>query len=112
MKARSDSLARIGDPTDWTIGKGNTKIGLDPHWIYMGPIKLPTALLGLIPHRIQTNPNAAENARTLGVMAAEVRTIGQTRALAGEEIRAINARMERERKARLAKPKAGTVPPP
>jgi hypothetical protein len=101
---KQDSLA-VGrrSPTDWTIGEGNTKVGLDEKWIYIGPVKLPTFLLGLVPlNNLQANPNSRENNRTLGAMAAEARALGPLNKARGDENAAINARMERLRAMRRA----------
>jgi hypothetical protein len=101
-RAHKDSIARMPNPYNWTIGEGDKKFGLDQKWIYLGKIKIPTMLLGLLPLKgVQANPQIAENNRTLGAMASEVRERGFAARTRGEEIKAINARLERERNARL-----------
>jgi hypothetical protein len=113
-----DSASKVGDPTDWTVGEGKGKVGLDSKWIYLGPVKLPSMLLALIPLNVQANPNLRENQRTLGAMASEIRERGGRDASAGAEIKAITARMNAERAARRAiiaktiPPASGSVPPP
>jgi hypothetical protein len=97
LREARDSISAIRNPADWTVGEGKKKIGLDPQWIHLGPVKIPTMLLGLIPLKVQSNPNSRENARTLGTMADEVRSRGPLAEAQGNEARAIVLRLERER---------------
>jgi hypothetical protein len=115
-----DSIAARRNPSDWTVGEGDRKVGLDERWIYLGPVKVPTVLLGLIPLNVQSNPNSRENTRTLGVMAAEARTRGPINQAHGDENKAIIARLERLRAQRRAAAGSGagagttgggTIPP-
>ena len=39
----------------WTTKIGGKTVGLDSRWIYLGPIKIPTALLALLPINLQGN---------------------------------------------------------
>jgi len=39
----------------WTTKIGGKTVGLDSKWIYLGPIKIPTALLALLPINLQGN---------------------------------------------------------
>lgn len=52
----------------WTTTLGGKKIGVDQKWIYLGPIKLPTALLALLPINAGGNPTAAEYNKRLSAM--------------------------------------------
>jgi hypothetical protein len=45
------------EPGDWTVGDGDTKWGVDPKWIHFGKVKVPTALLALLPINAQSNPS-------------------------------------------------------
>lgn len=112
VAAEQAARAGVRDPSDWTIGSGKGKVGIDPQWIYLGPVRLPTALLGLVPLNVQSNPNSYENARTLGRMAAETRQHSAGAAALHDERAAINARMERLRAARQAAAQGSSVPPP
>jgi hypothetical protein len=47
-------------PPSWVTELGGKKVGLDGQWIYLGPIKLPTVLLGLLPINMSGNPTQAE----------------------------------------------------
>ena len=44
------------EPGDWTVGRGDTKWGVDPKWIHFGKVKVPTALLALLPVNAVNNP--------------------------------------------------------
>ena len=55
-------------PPSWTTTIGGKKVGIDGQWIYIGPIKLPTALLGLLPINMQGNPTQAEMNKRLNAM--------------------------------------------
>lgn len=39
----------------WTTKIGGKTVGLDQKWIYLGPLKIPTALLALLPIKVQGN---------------------------------------------------------
>jgi len=52
----------------WTTTIGGKTVGIDQKWIYLGPIKVPTALLALLPINLQGNPTQAEFNRKLNVM--------------------------------------------
>jgi hypothetical protein len=47
-------------PPSWVTEVGGKKVGLDGQWIYLGPIKLPAALLALLPINMSGNPTQAE----------------------------------------------------
>lgn len=55
-------------PPSWTTQVGGQKVGLDGQWIYLGPIKLPTVLLGLLPINLQGNPTQAEMNKRFSAM--------------------------------------------
>ncbi len=55
-------------PPSWTTTIGGKKVGVDGQWIYIGPIKLPTALLALLPINMQGNPTQAEMNKRLNMM--------------------------------------------
>ena len=49
---------RAESPTalpSWTTKIGGKTVGLDQKWIYLGPLKIPTALLALLPIKVQGN---------------------------------------------------------
>lgn len=47
-------------PPSWTTRIGGKTVGVDQKWIYLGPLKVPTALLALLPIKLQANPTLAE----------------------------------------------------
>lgn len=55
-------------PPSWTTKVAGQLVGLDAKWIYLGPLKIPTLLLGLLPINLQGNPTQAEFNRKLSVM--------------------------------------------
>jgi hypothetical protein len=52
----------------WTTSIGGKTVGVDQKWIYLGPIKVPTMLLALLPINLQGNPTQAEYNRKLNAM--------------------------------------------
>jgi hypothetical protein len=52
VQAYLDSVIAVGPssgaPPNWTTRIGEQQVGIDSRWIYLGPIKIPTALLALI----------------------------------------------------------------
>jgi hypothetical protein len=43
-------------PTDWTFERNGQKWGVDDRWIHLGKVKIPNAVLALLPLNAQTNP--------------------------------------------------------
>jgi hypothetical protein len=71
LQAYVDSLAEehpMVKAPSWTTGSGAKKLGVDSKWIYLGPIKIPTMLLALLPINIQANPTQAESQKKLAAM--------------------------------------------
>ncbi len=59
-----DSMIRMGIPS-WTFNAGGYQWGVDPKFIHLGPIKIPTVLLGLLPLPATGSYQQAEQARWL-----------------------------------------------
>lgn len=55
-------------PPSWTTQLGGKTVGVDSKWIYLGPIRVPTFLLALIPLNVQANPTQADMNRRLNAM--------------------------------------------
>lgn len=55
-------------PPSWTTNIAGQKVGVDGQWIYIGPLKLPTALLALLPINLQGNPTQAEMNKRFSAM--------------------------------------------
>lgn len=74
VKAHNDSLEAMGkerQPGDWTFGK-NHDWGVNQQWIKLGPVKLPTALLGLLPLNVTANPTQAAREAQLNAMQSDI----------------------------------------
>jgi hypothetical protein len=88
---------------DWTYTtKDGKKYGIDPQFIRLGRVSIPTALLGLLPfNQAQANPIALDRQRRLDQMRGEILLQAQ-QAMNEEEFRRavkqIRERKERERK--------------
>jgi hypothetical protein len=55
--------ANAAQAPSWVTSLGGQTVGVDPAWIHLGPIKLPTFLLGLIPLNVQANPQQVAQSR-------------------------------------------------
>jgi hypothetical protein len=113
-----DSLAREAGrrrPDDWTFERNGRKYGMDQQKIYLGPISIPTALLGVIPMRQQGSATDMQRARTTQAMSGEARDMSRRR-LADDDfdarVRSIRERRERERAERRARSSTATEPTP
>lgn len=109
----ADSIRRAAgarDPNDWTKTIGGRKYGIDPQFIRLGPVSIPTALLGLLAMNQGANPTAVERDRRLAYMRQEI-MMQSARAAREEEFNnAVKALRERKQKERDEKKKAD-VPP-
>jgi hypothetical protein len=56
----------------WTTRIGGKTVGIDSKWIYLGPLKIPTMLLALLPIHVQGNPTQAEFNAKLQVMRSDL----------------------------------------
>lgn len=96
------------DPSDWTVTKGGYKWGLDPRFIRLGPISIPTPLLALLPLNkaaMQGNVLAAQRSKQQNAWSREIQEQAQ-RSLNEDEFRVavkrLRERKEKERAARRA----------
>ncbi len=84
----------------WTTKIAGKTVGIDQRWIYLGPLKVPTALLALLPIKIQANPTQAEFNARLQEMRADLFEAGR-RAQNYEDFKAavkdLRQQKERER---------------
>jgi hypothetical protein len=88
------------EPGDWTVGRGDTKWGVDPKWIHFGKVKVPTALLALLPINAESNPYV--NVRERNAIRWDIQYHAQ-RAITEDEFRKSVRRIrERVEKARAA----------
>ena len=56
----------------WTTKIGGKTVGLDQKWIYLGPLKIPTALLALLPIKMQGNMSNYQYNQQLQQMRADL----------------------------------------
>ena len=101
---------------DWTFGKEGSKWGVDQQYIRLGPFKIPTALLAMLPlNQMQANPIASERARNAAYMRSDIQYHAQA-AMNEEQFRkavaAIRARKDRERAQRVAPNNPGPIASP
>ena len=105
LKAHQDSVELAAgprrDPTDWTLERDGKKYGIDKTYIHLGNLRLPTALLALLPMNAQGNQQAIDRERALNAMHNDIMYQAQ-RAMNEDEFRAavkrIRERRERERR--------------
>jgi len=103
----NDSIAAVPalprwEQGDWTIGEGNHKVGIDPKFIRLGPVSIPTALLALLPFNLTGNPTVAARNRSLDYMHRDITEHAQqaiNQADFNKAVRSIRERKERERAA-------------
>lgn len=59
-------------PPSWTTTIGGKTVGLDSKWIYLGPIKVPTALLALLPIKVSGNMSNYQYQQQLQLMRSDL----------------------------------------
>lgn len=119
--AHNDTLAMGGarrQPGDWTFEHNGKKYGVDPKYIRLGPVSIPTAVLAALPLNVQANPILGANERTLTARHDEIMEQAQ-RAINEDEfrdaVRKLRQRKERERqdaKQHQDQPPEQQPPPP
>jgi hypothetical protein len=96
--AAEEARRKASGKVDWTTTIGGQEVGLDERWIYLGPIKLPSALLALLPINVMANPTEAAAARKRNSMREDILTAGWRAAnLADLKNAARRLREEREK---------------
>jgi len=116
VQAHNDTLA-LGagrrQPGDWTFEHNGKKYGVDPKYIQLGSIKIPTAVLAFLPLNITANPITGQNERTLTARHDDIMYQAQ-RSINEDEFRdAVKHLRERKEKERdQATKKAAPTPPP
>lgn len=103
IQAHNDTFAVAGarrQPGDWTVEHNGKKYGIDPKFIRLGPISIPTAVLAALPLNVQANPILGANERTLTARHDEIVEQAQ-RSINEDEfrdaVRKLRERKERER---------------
>ena len=90
IKEHYDSMvvaAQGNKPPDWTVTKGGKKYGIDQRNIYIGDVKIPTALLALLPLNQQANPIIMQRERALAWQHDDIVFQGQ-KAMSEDELSA------------------------
>ena len=84
----------------WTTKIGGKMVGIDQRWIYLGPLKVPTALLALLPIKVQANPTEAEYNARLQQMRSDLMEAARRSATYDdfkEAVKELHAESERQR---------------
>ncbi|HYD51361.1 MAG TPA: hypothetical protein VEA99_01990 [Gemmatimonadaceae bacterium] len=88
-------------PGDWTVEKGGQKWGVDQKWVHLGKVKIPTAVLALLPLNVQGNPQEMDRQRAQRYMRQDI-LFQANRAVSEDEFRdavkRIRERKDRERR--------------
>ena len=100
-----------GKRPDWTTTIGDQPVGLDERWIYLGPIKLPSALLALLPINVMANPTEVAAARKRNSMREDIMTAGWRAANLADLKKAVR-RLREEREADQEFERNRRTPPP
>lgn len=96
---------------DWMTTIGNQPVGLDERWIHLGPIKLPTALLALLPINVMANPTEVAAARKRNAMREDILTAGWRAANLADTKKAVRALREEKERDREFERNRRTPPP-
>lgn len=102
VQAHNDSLAALGqerESGDWTFGK-NKQWGIDKKWIKLGPVQLPTALLGLLPLNATGNPILSQREAQLNAMHNDIQhyaQVGMNEDQFNKAVKDLRQRKDRER---------------
>lgn len=100
----NDSLADASGqrkPGDWTFERGGRKYGIDPQYIRLGKVSIPTAVLALLPINQTANPTMTDRNRMQNQLRADIfwqAQRGMNEADFKKAVRSIRERKERERK--------------
>lgn len=93
-------------PGDWTVEKGGQKWGVDPKWVHLGKVKIPTAVLAMLPLNAQGNPQQIERQRAQAYYRRDI-DFQAHRAVNEDEFRdAVKRIRERKDRERAAEQKA------
>jgi hypothetical protein len=102
--AESEAIANANPsraPGDWTVEKDGQKWGVDQKWVHLGKLKIPTAVLALLPLNVQGNPQELDRQRSQAYMRRDI-MYQASRSASEDEFRAavkrIRERKERERR--------------
>jgi hypothetical protein len=100
----NDSVAASSggrQPGDWTFEKGGRKYGIDPKWIRLGKVSIPTAVLALLPMNTTGNPTMTDRNKLQNQLHADIfwnAQRGMNEADFKKAVKSIRERKEREKK--------------
>lgn len=103
LKPFNDSIAvAAGErkPGDWTFERGGRKYGIDPQYIRLGKLSIPTAVLALLPINQTANPTMNDRNRLQNQLHADIfwqAQRGMNDADFKKAVRSIRQRKEREK---------------
>lgn len=118
LEGYRDSLRRAAEarqPGDWTFDRGGQKWGIDPQYIRLGKVSIPTAILGLLPLNAQGNPMGIERDRALGATRRQIDNVERwqnANANLRDQAREIRERTDRERALRRERERIKRGEPP
>lgn len=87
-------------PGDWTFERGGRKYGIDPQYIRLGKLSIPTAVLALLPINQSANPTMNDRNRLQNQLHADIfwqAQRGMNVADFKKAVRSIRQRKEREK---------------
>ena len=99
----NDSIAAAAggrQPGDWTFEKGGRKYGIDPKYIRLGKVSIPTAVLALLPINTTGNPTMNDRNKLQNQLHADIfwnAQRGMNEADFKKAVKSIRERKERER---------------
>ena len=99
----NDSIAAASggrQPGDWTVEKGGGKWGIDPKFIRLGKVSIPTAILALLPINTTGNPTMNDRNKLQNQMHADIfwnAQRGMNEADFKKAVKSIRERKEREK---------------
>lgn len=109
--AAAEAQRQASGKPDWTTTFGGQPVGLDERWIYLGPIKLPSALLALLPINTMANPTEVAAARKRNSMREDILTAGWRAGNLSDMKKAVRALREEKERDREFERNRRTPPP-
>jgi hypothetical protein len=98
--------------TNWTVPLGGNLVGLDSRYIHIGPLKVPTILLALLPINLMANPTEADRARKFGMMREDLMIAAQRSANLSQFKAAVKQLREEREADREFRQNQRRTPPP
>jgi hypothetical protein len=110
--AAERAASAAGAPPSWTTTIGGKTVGLDSRYVYLGPLKVPSFLIALLPISWpQVNPMLWDQQRERGAMLEDINVAGRRGAIL-DELEAAGRALRAEREARREFEANQRRPPP